>query len=233
MQDIPATIRSHCNNCGGERNHAVLHREQTSWDEDLGHGNSIYGSDTYLLVKCAGCDAICLRHESFFSENYDDNPTVSYYPPAISRRMPAWASDLKWHWGGPELKAIGNLLREIYSALQNGSRQLAAIGVRAVIEVVMIEKVGDNGSIGANVKKFLDEGFVAKFWEPLFKDVMIEAGHAAMHRNYDPDESDLLVLMDMMESLLETIYVHPAKAKKLGEKLPPRRQRAPATKNKA
>lgn len=97
----------------------------------------------------------------------------------------------------------------------------------------MIEKVGDNGSIGANVKKFLDEGFVAKFWEPLFKDVMIEAGHAAMHRNYDPDESDLLVLMDMMESLLETIYVHPAKAKKLGEKLPPRRQRAPATKNKA
>jgi hypothetical protein len=36
------------------------------------------------------------------------------------------------------------------------------MGIRAFFEQLMIAKVGDQGSFGANLKKFLDEVFIAK-----------------------------------------------------------------------
>jgi hypothetical protein len=37
-----------------------------------------------------------------------------------------------------------------------------------------------------------------------------------MHRGYVPKRSDIEVMMQITESLIETIYVHPAKARRLG-----------------
>ena len=111
MANVPDTIQSHCNTCSGQRKHVVLHREATSWDEDLGHGNSIWGTDNYFLLRCGGCGNVHLRHESTFSEDHNDgDPTVRYYPPAISRRKPSWVSDINWYLGSPSQDAIARLM---------------------------------------------------------------------------------------------------------------------------
>jgi len=85
----------------------------------------------------------------------------------------------------------------------------------------MIEKVGDSGSIGTNVKNFIAEGYIAQKNEGTFR-LQVEAGHAGMHRNYVPTKEELDVLLNITESLIETVYVNPHQAKTLKE-IPPRK----------
>jgi hypothetical protein len=60
------STKAHCNTCGGNRNHAVLHSETTSWRED---DAGISGGNRYEMIKCLGCEAIRMRDESWFSEH--------------------------------------------------------------------------------------------------------------------------------------------------------------------
>src|SRR5690606_7633566 len=108
---------------------------------------------------------------------------------------------------------------------QNDSRRLAVMGIRAALEVVMIDKVDDQGTIGKNVAAFLKAGYVPPVSHDLFRSTLIEAGHAAMHRSYQPTQEHLEVLLDLTESLIATIYVHPNSAAKVQAKLPKRPSR--------
>ncbi|MER8638694.1 DUF4145 domain-containing protein [Mesorhizobium sp. M1365] len=215
-------VKSHCNKCGGERNHLVLHREHSSWVEDVDGGrNSISGSDTYYMLKCAGCDEVQLRHESWFSENYpDDEPTVRLYPPALSRRRPQWMLDLAFKSGVSTV--VEELLTEIYVALQNDARRSAAMAIRSLIETIMIDKVQDQGTLGKNVDAFIAAGFIPSASEAFFRGTLIEAGNAAMHRAWKPTVSQLNAMMDLTEWLVSSIYIHPEQAAAVQGKLPAR-----------
>ncbi|SHL40013.1 hypothetical protein SAMN05216428_102279 [Nitrosospira sp. Nsp11] len=46
----------------------------------------------------------------------------------------------------PEDKFVEEFLNEIYVALQNNLPRLATMGVRALLEKIMISKVGDQGT---------------------------------------------------------------------------------------
>ena len=156
-----------------------------------------------------------VRDMEWCSEWDPDDSIVHYYPPQISRRKPAWIED-----GGIPASQLG-LLNEIYEALHNDSPRLAAMGVRSLIENVMIEKVGDQGGFGKNLQEFLDRGWISMKKEEVLSKI-IEAGHAATHRNFEPSTDDLNTLMDIAESLLADVYVHPQRGVTLGGKIPPR-----------
>jgi hypothetical protein len=98
------------------------------------------------------------------------------------------------------------------------------MGIRALIEHIMIEQIGDSGGIGSNVDRFVAEGYIAPKSEALFREHLIESGHAAMHRAYFPKPSDISALLDITESLIETVYVHPHQTKL--QKIPPRKPKA-------
>jgi Domain of unknown function (DUF4145) len=214
-------IKAHCNTCFGHTTHFILYECNKTWSEEE---TPISGGDKYRFLRCAGCGSLRLKHDNWFSEDTDDygeqNVTTDYYPPAIWRRRPIWLRDPEgpFIFGNTEIE---KLLEEIYSALQTDSRRLATMGIRALLESIMIEQVGDTGQIGTNVDRFLDQGFVPKLNHEMFRFQLIEAGHAAMHRQYVPEKADIDVLMQITESLIETIYVHPTKAKRLG-KIPSR-----------
>ncbi len=44
---------------------------------------------------------------------------------------------------------------------------------------------------------------------------ILEAGHATIHRSYSPSTEDLHTCMDIAESIVASIYIHPEKANKL------------------
>lgn len=188
------------------------------------------GGDTYELVKCCGCGSLKLKNVAWCSEDECDEdgqviPSVSYYPPAMFRPRPKWFYDLMLEvsWGDGN---IHDLLSEIYVALQNDQRTLAAMGIRALLEKVMIEKCGDHGSFWENVKEFETRGYVSRIQRERLETIL-EAGHAAIHRLYKPTKEDLVTLVDITESLVESIYIHGGKVEKLKNGIPPR---APKTK---
>jgi hypothetical protein len=184
--------------------------------------------DSFLLLQRRGCDTVHLEHHSAFSEHLDDEgrpiTTTVHYPPRTSRKKPEWLGEIFGPFWLGETE-IEQLLSEIYIALHNGSLRLATMGVRALLEHIMIDKVGDKGSIGANITAFFEAGYVAKNDQTIFRDKVIEAGHAAMHRGSKPSAADLKVLVDLTESLIASIYIHPVRAELLNDRIPERRKK--------
>ena len=145
-----STVKAHCNTCGGERNHETLYTEKTSWEHEH---SGVAGNDEYTTLKCCGCDNIKLRHISNCSEY--EKSEVNYFPAAIFRRNPEWFSML---WLDiDEDDFVEDLLKEIYVALQHDLSSLAAMGVRSLLEKVMISKVQDQGSFIKNISESLND----------------------------------------------------------------------------
>jgi hypothetical protein len=107
-----------------------------------------------------------------------------------------------------------NLLEEIYTATQNNLPRLALMGVRALLEQVMILKVGDHGVFRENLKKFQEVGYASTIQFDAL-DRILDAGHAVIHRMYAPEQSDLDTALDVMEGILAAIYVHDRKVQDL------------------
>lgn len=216
MDELTETIKAHCNSCGPWITHRVLKKVETREDDE--EAGWVAGN-TYQLIQCGGCERIHLKHDSWNNQEVVDDgrpqEKVVYYPPATARREPSWLND----WMGPFFMGpqewIGELLREIYSALHNDSRTLAAMGIRALLEQIMIEQVEDQGTIGKNVAAFIAAGHIAPKSEQIFRDHLIESGHAAMHRRYKPERDDLMTLLDITEGLIASIYVHPDRANRM------------------
>lgn len=214
-------IRAHCNQCGRNTNHHVLYTVNDDEFEE-----NWWSSSQYRLIRCAGCDGVHLRNDYQFSEDSDAEGNAinhtSYFPPSVSRRKPAWMSEFPTVIWMHE-SDIGQILNEVYVSIQNSSYRLAAMGIRAALEMVMIENIDrDTNTFSGNIAKFFERGFVSVHQQPLFRNALIEAGHAAMHRGYKPTERDLSALLDMTEALIAAIYVHPARAQAVSQTIPVR-----------
>lgn len=215
------TTLAHCNECSGERNHDVLHVEKVRYDEPE-HG--FWGIQEYEMLKCRGCGSVKIRYREWSSEDYDVQgqltPRTVYYPPAVFRTEPKWLTDLSIEAGFDEGN-IYDLLKEIYVALRNDQRTLAAMGIRALLERIMIEKVGDKGSFSENLISFEKAGYVSRLQRERLETIL-EAGHAAIHRLYKPSMEDSVTLVDIAESIVESLYIHGDKVDRLKKAIPPR-----------
>jgi hypothetical protein len=231
----------HCNRCNGKRKHDVLYQDKINYSEKIDEKYSIGGSDSYEVLKCCGCESVQFRHKSWFSENVDPETgepkvVVRCYPPPLFRKEPEWlyaiaVSDKEVFYTALALdEKIIKLFTEIYIALQNDAPQLAVLGIRALLESIMIDKIGDKGSFEDNIEAFEKEGYISPKQKDVLKPI-IEAGHAAMHRGYRPKRIEVARIMDVTENIIETIYINENRISKISEKIPVRQKRIKAKKN--
>jgi hypothetical protein len=227
MTDTAAeTTKEHCNECLGWKNHTIEYSKTTNWSEVLDdeYGHSIDGGDIWDLMRCLGCDTIKLKHRSWFSEETDERGSpavqVEYFPPTVTRQKPQWRRQFIPFNG--YLNALNGLSDEIYGALAAGSFRLATMGIRALVERVMIDQVGDKGRFVDNIQAFFDAGHVAPNQQAMFKDTLIEAGHAAMHRDFEPSADTVNTLLDIIESIMHAIYYAPMLAEQVKKTIPAR-----------
>jgi hypothetical protein len=217
---VTETTKAHCNKCGGATNHDLLAVEK---QEDVSEEDDYY-LDLYEMLKCRGCETVTMRHTRKWGK--DEPPSIVYYPPVISRRTPFWVYDDLYELVSLEAvpRPICDLMGEVYTAVQNASLRLAAMGIRAALERVMIDRVGDGGSFKANMDAFQGAGYLS-LRQAMSLDSILEAGHAAIHRGWEPSNNDIITLLDVAESLIETVYLHEHPARDLDKKLPKRRPR--------
>ncbi|WP_052750337.1 DUF4145 domain-containing protein [Arsukibacterium sp. MJ3] len=84
-----------------------------------------------------------------------------------------------------------------------------------------ISGIGDKGTFVKNLDAFQSEGYISGKQRQIIESIL-EAGHAAIHRGYHPSTEDVHTIVDVTESLVETMYVHPEKADKLSKRVPKR-----------
>ena len=212
--------KAHCNTCLGDRQHAILHEATRQWvDYDHDGDPSYVETAAYQMVQCCGCEEIKVKVA--YSGPYEAEPP-SYFPPAIFRRRPDWMTKLTLaSLGGGTQKVLYDLLTELYKGLQNDMPRLAAMGVRAVLEAVMLDKVGDEGTFSRNVAKFAEEGYIAKKQVPRVMSVL-DAGSATIHRGFGPSSQDVIAMVNLTENLIESIYFHDDDINGVASRVPPR-----------
>lgn len=154
----------------------------------------------YLVVMCQGCG-----HKGFvrYQDHYDKGCQTDIYPPKVIRKVPRWYF--------LALVTLSNdvlgLFEEIYVALHGNAYRLAAMGVRAAFEHIIIDKVCDRGSFQANLDAFQESGFISTI-ERNSVIAVLEVGHAAIHRFHSPPLQDVLNMLDILEHLIQALYVN-------------------------
>src|SRR6266567_5932439 len=142
---VPAPFSS----CVRETNHYILHVAELR-EEDWTY--------TYAMLRCAGCHAISMGCQELYIA--DGRVSNTYYPSPISRQKPKWATFLRF-LGTADEKQLFELLDEIYQAIAGGQHRLAAMGIRALLEQVMIAKVGDLNTFDEKLDAFQAGGYVS------------------------------------------------------------------------
>jgi hypothetical protein len=148
--------------------------------------------------------------------------SITYYLSPVARDLPDWMFEFEIGLIGGEKEAmIGQLLGEVCAAVRGRQYRLATMGIRSVLEQVIIAKVGDHGKFCKNLEQFYDAGYISLMQRDAL-DNSLEAGHAATHRSFSPTEQDLDILLNITEGILAAIYIHPDQAEFLSKRVPPR-----------
>jgi len=181
-------------------------------------GPAFEEQETVEILECLGCEHLVVRrtytHEAF------DEATIEFYPPPIARPMPRWSQVIGI--GVPD--KIRKVLVEVYKALQADSPLLATMGARTILDLVLVEKVGDIGNFEQKLKALEDGGFVGRKNRE-FLAAALDAGSAVAHRGFAPTPHQLENVMDIVENLIETAFVLEKRADKVREATPPRKGR--------
>jgi hypothetical protein len=206
------TERVHCNTCGHATNHELLFSTNTSDTTIYENEFEVGWYHRYSVLKCLGCDTICLRQESHFSEHDYQNIRTTFFPPQMARRAPEWLDELD--------EGLAALLREIYAALQIESIRLAMMGARAALDMYITAKVGDVGSFPRKLAALADRGLISSQHRQVLE-AALDAGNAAAHRGHLPTQGEMGLVMDIVENVLHFAILDPAAAQ-LGQSIPPR-----------
>jgi Domain of unknown function (DUF4145) len=215
----PPTIKAHCNDCLSETNHDVIARRKREWIDRDDQGNPVFGETMiYELVQCRGCENISLKRTYWRSD--EEGRKVDYFPPAVSRRKPKWGEGFGWIFGRAQTE-ISTLFDEVYSAMFSGNNRLALMGVRAIIDVALTDKLGDIGGFAQKLGEAKAKGWIT---ESHFKvlNIVVDAGNAASHRAYNPKIEQLNLILDVVENLIQYLYVIEEHAEEIAKETPAR-----------
>jgi hypothetical protein len=105
------------------------------------------------------------------------------------------------------------------------ARSVAAMGLRAIIDRVCDDKVGDVGGFDKKLGALVAGEFISSRERDILL-AALETAHAAAHRAHRPSTDELSRLLDIVEHLLQGIHVLPDAAEEL-KKTAPKRQKPP------
>lgn len=208
-----------CNQCFHDTDHSELFSMTPVLYEENVDGCILHGSITYALLQCLGCKSITLKRFEFYSEwtdGIDYYPDVQYYPDRFLRRPPHWQKYLS--------QDMSELMDEIYRAIDSGSRRLALMGTRTLIDIFCNSRVEKPGKpFKAKLQELLEKEYLTDDEHKKTLEIAIDAGNASAHRNYKPSLESLKKVLDIVENLLELELLNDRRSS-LEEEIPKRKK---------
>ncbi len=199
-----------CIRCDNTTNHIVCGSVKLEWRNE-----DIQGYDIYETIRCLGCDNVSFRIASGNSEDYyhDDEghsfypETEEIYPSRLMGRVP-----LKDMYSLPDKVRL--IYKETHAALCTKLKVLAGVGIRALVEAVCSEEKAKGGNLEKKIDDLVEKNILTKKnAEVLHRTRLL--GNKAAHESSAPADSELDVAFDIVENLLETVYIIPKKAERL------------------
>jgi hypothetical protein len=202
-----------CGACNRQTAHQTL--TLVSWvDENLEADIKIW--QRYLTVQCKGCKTVS------FCEEYECTEDL-YYNPATDRmeletRQQLYPNRIA---GRPELSDVSSVpfeirrvYRETHFALCSSLPVLAGIGIRAVVESVCKDKSVQGRNLEIRINALAAQGYITSDGATILHSLRF-MGNEAAHKVKAHTNEELGVALDVVEYLLQGVYILPKRAERL------------------
>lgn len=224
--------KAHCPTCNRPQNCDLHGRTYKPWEWSDGSGNSTSGGHTYSLFECRGCNTVFLEINSWdendrdywYAENGDTqsqpNDNKSTYPKPPSRPRPDWFDNI----GQIEPKLF-RILDEAYKAYEQNCYVLTAIGLRTALDsCVTAVKIDPAMTFSEKLETLLKGGWIGESEHALLT-MLTDAGNAAAHQGWAPDEEAVRHLLDMLENFIQRNLVNGQRALAMKDGIPQKQRR--------
>lgn len=98
------------------------------------------------------------------------------------------------------------------------------MGARTLVDMLILEKIGDIGGFKEKLKGLEKAGFISSKGRDVLY-AALDVGNAAAHRGHAATASEVEAVMDIVENMLQGVYVFPKTSKNLRETTPARRKK--------
>lgn len=204
VEDRRVNGKIFCYQCKGETHQKTLFEnvellppiEIVAFDEHGQRKGSAWTIEARVwnISQCQGCERINLNVYARHSPAEDDFP-IHHFPTKDFRPFPTWATYLNRNYL--------ELICEIHQSLSAGSVRLPLMGARTLLDLFIVEKIGDAGTFKVKLQKLVDGNYISSSSKDLLE-IALEYGHAAIHRNYQANKDELNGVLDIIENLLQT-----------------------------
>lgn len=213
----PKIIKGHCPSCGsGCRAYVRGEHAVHSTDPDDG----ISARDVGMVLECCGCERIYFRRDFWLSEW--EGVETSYWPAPVRRQRPTWLEKIE-----ASERALGMLLDEMYTALDNDLRVLAAIAARTVLDCAsQLLGVDPETSFKEKLRGLCADGRIGLDEKETLK-ILVDAGSAAAHRGWRPTIDEISTMVGVVETFIHRSLVLGERIEKLKASVPARPKKTP------
>lgn len=221
----PEQRKAPCPECRKETRVSTLFEKITSWSTFRGQ---ISGIEEYYVFECKGCEEIFFARSSGNSEDYFhyENEDGIYETEYNNRRLfwPSVAHTPTPAWAGFDLSSIDttlwDLMQNVYKAINNEMPVLAAIGMRTCFDRVSeILRVDTTLSFSEKLEELRKAGYI-NGKQKGFLEVLVDAGSAAAHRGWKPKQSQLAIMIEILEGLIRDQFILQDEVRKLRKEIP-------------
>ena len=213
------TKRIYCNACRQMTHHELLCKVDDVVSEYYEEGGVVDFTTTFETFRCCGCREAVLRR-TVIAGNDPDTVYRQYFPPMMSRHRPPWLFRASLP---TDSRAV---IHEIYRSLDSDNHRLPMMGARTLIDMLMVDNVGDVGTFNEKLGKLVGLGVISSRNREVLA-AALDVGNAAAHRGHAPNLDEVNAVMDIVENLLHAVYVLPKMAEDLKKTTPPRPSKKP------
>jgi hypothetical protein len=205
-----------CAECKSETRHKVLAQVDTHYQDPSGMVD--WWGDSQI-VQCQGCLTITFCETSQFSEDieYDYqnntsylNDTNKYYPNRIAGRNILTDAHYLPH-------GVYTIYEETHASICSQFNIMAGFGIRAIIEATCNDKQVSGNNLAKKIDQLAIDGLITKEGSQILHSLRF-MGNAAAHEMRAHSALELGIALDVVEYLLQGVYILPKKAEGLPKK---------------
>ena len=194
--------KSYCYNCQCDTNQEMIFQDNEivipeiiRYSDKKERIDSIFTIEArlYKVFKCNGCDKKNIKVYQRYDPKKEDI-LIHSYPKKNIRKMPEWIVHLSFDYI--------SLFSEIYESLNNGHSKLPLMGARTLLDVYIVNKIGDVGPFKKKINTLLQNNIISNSDKDLLEKAL-EYGHAAIHRGYEAEQNEIMQVLDIIEYIFQ------------------------------
>lgn len=206
-------IDSSCRVCKRSTKHAIFSGAQLSGSEPMGYGDYFQWHNEYQIIQCLGCETVAFRQTHENSEDYypvgpgdyEHAVSVDIFPNPEEGRNPIEDDFIL-------PTNLDRIYTETIKSINNGQSVLTGIGIRAIVETVCKDKQASGKDLYQKINDLVTQGVLTKDGADILHKLRT-LGNEAAHEVKPHDKVQLGLALDVIDHLLQGVYILPHYAK--------------------